>query len=1137
MSLVSRGEKAINERYRPMRFSEIIGCDKTKDALTKWMNQGEKRSKAVLLHGVSGGGKAQPLTSKILVQNGWVLMKDIKVGDKIVGGDGKICEVQGVFPQGRRSIYKILFSDGTFIEVSDNHLNSVFIYNTKKKCREDYVLETLELKKLVENSKNKYRIDMPIIDCWADDDITINPYLLGALIGDGSFSGNFGFSNSEEDVVQKVNNILTSEWNMKLVRVNENCYDYRIVFCDNNDYKYSFIYKDKQFNTIKAIQKQLSRDGYPVFDSLTIKNICNGNAVNTLKKYPELNNAIKLVENNSYKCWNDGISPLKNELKKYGLLCKSVQKHIPAQYLFASYNTRLELLRGLFDTDGYTSHEEGCNYEFTTSSNQLAQDFEFLVRSLGIQCSRCEKKSAYKNENNEIISCNTSFCFYLHPSNDMKIFTSLKHSSHYHPKQNSPMRKIVSINYDREDECQCIYVSNDSHTYITDNFTVTHNTTIARILAMGLNCEHGDSVEPCLECPSCKAAMAGEAMHIQEYNMSALTRKEDADEIINSLSDSCFTGRNKMLILDEVQGMSTSSQNLILKSLENPPPNTYLILCLAGETKVSTTQGIKSIKDVKIGDMVQTHDGFEKITNFQCNGIRQTYKISTKYNSIVATDNHPICVLENDTLVWKNVADIRIGDVVPIYQIINTQKGVSLTDSECEFIGRMVGDGYWNKNKKHYNIGILFNSSEREYGEKLLSDCGLSYKGYTRSNVIDYTIHREKGTLNFLEKFGFSEYKNGHKTLPASVPLMNDNQFKMFLKGWNDADGQSGLVRTMIINISESNHLLLNGLKEELHRRGYFFYINKKTRFIENKNKSVGVKSGLYSSYTVTIKILFDDKYNSVPFNEKLAKKVVSKTTNRKFAWMLNLKLRHPEIRNTYIIRPSMAREVLDERAQNALSFQKIISIEKDALQEVFDIEVENKHNFIADGFLVHNCTTNPEKLLKTVRNRCEQYEFKNPTYDDIKIVLGNIVKQEMPEMNISQRKEILEACRGLSYREILMKLEKFIKGGGTDSISEAFQANYFDFCKLVAYGKFREAMEYIEKNEDDFDIEAARRMMRTYFCNAMVSASKTNDVSVHKYYLMCRIFDKGFYTDPNPMPSFKMDVYEACQIMIKNYG
>ena len=62
-------------------------------------------------------------------------------------------------------------------------------------------------------------------------------------------------------------------------------------------------------------------------------------------------------------------------------------------------------------------------------------------------------------------------------------------------------------------------------------------TTTARILAMGLNCEKGDTVNPCCECPSCRAAMAGEAMHIKEYNMSALSTKDDADAIVNSLYD------------------------------------------------------------------------------------------------------------------------------------------------------------------------------------------------------------------------------------------------------------------------------------------------------------------------------------------------------------------------------------------------------------------------------------------------------------------------------------------------------------------------------------------------------------------------------------------------------------------------
>lgn len=104
-------------------------------------------------------------------------------------------------------------------------------------------------------------------------------------------------------------------------------------------------------------------------------------------------------------------------------------------------------------------------------------------------------------------------------------------------------------------------------------------TTTARILAMGLNCERGDSVDPCLECPSCRAAMEGNAFHIIEHNMSDSTGKDAVSEIVDSMYESCITGRNKVYILDEVQKASNSSQNLLLKTVEKPPDGVYIIFC------------------------------------------------------------------------------------------------------------------------------------------------------------------------------------------------------------------------------------------------------------------------------------------------------------------------------------------------------------------------------------------------------------------------------------------------------------------------------------------------------------------------------------------------------------------------------
>ena len=104
-------------------------------------------------------------------------------------------------------------------------------------------------------------------------------------------------------------------------------------------------------------------------------------------------------------------------------------------------------------------------------------------------------------------------------------------------------------------------------------------TTTARILAMGLNCERGDTVEPCLECENCKAAMAGNAFNILELNMAEANTKDAVDEIVRSMSESSIVGRHKVYILDEVQKLTSSSQNLLLKSVENPPNGVYLIFC------------------------------------------------------------------------------------------------------------------------------------------------------------------------------------------------------------------------------------------------------------------------------------------------------------------------------------------------------------------------------------------------------------------------------------------------------------------------------------------------------------------------------------------------------------------------------
>lgn len=362
----------------------------------------------------TGTGKAQPLTSKVLTPSGYKLMGDIQVGDSMVDGNGELTEVIGVYPQGKRKVYRIHLQDKTFIEVSEGHLNSVQYYDKHAKEYINEVLTTEELiAKLEKNTRfsrpRKYRIPVPVVDVWDDADLPIDPYLLGVLIGDGGLSGrSITFTNSEPDIVKKVNEILA-------------------------EIGYELRESMNKYGISRIDRKQASQ---------LDENDCN----------------------------------LHKNIRDLGLNCLSVDKHIPDVYLNSSIRQRTELLQGLMDTDGHVSKSGAV--EYSTSSKQLSEDFSYLARSLGIRVTTSIKKSGY-TENGKYHACNDSYRHYMKVPSSLKFFSSEKHTNRFRERQNEPIRRIDKVEYVGEAECQCISVASPSHTYITDNFTVTHNTTAA----------------------------------------------------------------------------------------------------------------------------------------------------------------------------------------------------------------------------------------------------------------------------------------------------------------------------------------------------------------------------------------------------------------------------------------------------------------------------------------------------------------------------------------------------------------------------------------------------------------------------------------------------------------------------------
>lgn len=168
---------------------------------------------------------------------------------------------------------------------------------------------------------------------------------------------------------------------------------------------------------------------------------------------------------------------LRSALREYGLYGSgSPEKFVPAAYMSASREARLELLRGLLDTDGWV--EEFGAVRYCTTSPRLAEDVQNLVRSIGGVCTISTKQPHFTH-NGERREGLTAYVLNIsHP--DRASLMSLKRKQRRCEK---PMRfrppTIVSIEPESVEPVQCIRVTHPSQLYVTDDYVVTHNTSLA----------------------------------------------------------------------------------------------------------------------------------------------------------------------------------------------------------------------------------------------------------------------------------------------------------------------------------------------------------------------------------------------------------------------------------------------------------------------------------------------------------------------------------------------------------------------------------------------------------------------------------------------------------------------------------
>jgi len=252
------------------------------------------------------------------------------------------------------------------------------------------------------------------------------------------------------DIIEKLNSDPKGEFNYKIPTVKPVIFDEKEL--PLNPYLLGLLIGDEYFKSSIIVTKDFELIEY-------IKQSMSGDSTYGVEMYKD--DVIVTI------------NQITDVIKKLGLFdSSSNNKFIPKEYLYNSINNRQEILQGLLDNDGSVGKDGSVGYN--TVSKQLCDDVKELVLSLGGSCLVSNKVGeltyrlviSFPKENGVVP-------FKL----NSKLVRVVNNDNH------SDNKFIESIEYSHDEEAKCIMVDDPEHLYVTDDFIVTHNTTMMTKIA------------------------------------------------------------------------------------------------------------------------------------------------------------------------------------------------------------------------------------------------------------------------------------------------------------------------------------------------------------------------------------------------------------------------------------------------------------------------------------------------------------------------------------------------------------------------------------------------------------------------------------------------------------------------------